>query len=291
MTFNIKEVAIKEEWYIFVCAIQFLTRIPVSTANAYSESRMQEATRYYPLVGVLVGLLGAVVFQLLSLLLPVLPSLILMICATIWLTGAFHEDGFADMCDGIGGGHTKEQMLGIMRDSRLGTYGVVGIMMLLLIKLSLLWNLVTTDTTIFLTAFVVAHCLSRASAVLVIATSRYVRDAGVAKPVAGFSVLMVESLPWNSVSELSNAIPLPQQPRPVAPTTVAAPVTMLSVATLSAPSIWAYSVPSLRNETSEMVAKPRAAMPVGPTYVPAPVVVLIVSSTEVLDPSDRSPVA
>lgn len=145
---------------------------------------MQEATRYYPLVGVLVGLLGAAVFQLLSLLLPVLPSLILMISATIWLTGAFHEDGFADMCDGIGGGHTREQMLDIMRDSRLGTYGVVGIMMLLLIKLSLLWNLVTTDTTIFLTAFVVAHCLSRTSAVLVIATSRYVRDAGVAKPVA-----------------------------------------------------------------------------------------------------------
>ncbi|MFT7221820.1 MAG: adenosylcobinamide-GDP ribazoletransferase [Candidatus Azotimanducaceae bacterium] len=176
---------LRNQWALFVCAYQFLTRLPAPANFEYSNELMHEAARYYALVGALVGLFGALVFVAANLLLPVLVSLIFSTIATIYLTGAFHEDGFADMCDGLGGGVTPERALEIMRDSRLGTYGAAGLVLMLALKISLLFALTENGISdVWLIAALVAgHCLSRASAVVVIATSDYVRMEGAAKPV------------------------------------------------------------------------------------------------------------
>ena len=97
------------------------------------------------------------------------------------ITGAFHEDGLADTFDGIGGGLTREKALQIMKDSRLGTYGTLALIIALAIKFA---ALIAIPQTLIPLAFIVAHGLSRLSSVLVIATSEYVRREGTAKPVA-----------------------------------------------------------------------------------------------------------
>jgi adenosylcobinamide-GDP ribazoletransferase len=101
--------------------------------------------------------------------------------ASIFLTGAFHEDGFADACDGLGGANSSQKALEIMQDSRLGTYGSLGLGLMVTAKVMALAQLPCRAAMILL---VVGHCASRASSVLVIATSRYVRLQGKAKPVA-----------------------------------------------------------------------------------------------------------
>ena len=106
--------------------IGFYTRIPVSQGDgAFDFARAQWAA---PLVGALVGVLGAGVFFAANLCgLSVALSSILTLCATILITGALHEDGLADVADGFGGGNSVERKLEIMRDSRIGTYGVLAL--------------------------------------------------------------------------------------------------------------------------------------------------------------------
>ena len=165
----------------FLLAIQFLTRLPVPGWFSYSEARMAASAAYYPLVGVLVGALCSAVFWGALLLFPPLVSVIIAIAAGLLLTGAFHEDGLADTFDGIGGGHTRETALEIMRDSRLGTYGTLALVAALGLKAA---TLTALPAHMLLFAFPAAHGLSRLSSVLTIATSRYVRTEGTGKPVA-----------------------------------------------------------------------------------------------------------
>jgi len=106
---------------------------------------------------------------------------LLAVSAGLLLTGAFHEDGLADTFDGIGGGHTPVRALEIMKDSRLGTYGAAALFLALAIKVGAL----SAIPPIWVCAALpVAHCVSRFSAVCVIATNRYVREEGTGKPVA-----------------------------------------------------------------------------------------------------------
>jgi adenosylcobinamide-GDP ribazoletransferase len=88
---------------------------------------LNKATGYFPLMGWLAGGLAAAVLYLGSLILPLGVAVFLAILATVWLTGAFHEDGLADICDGFGGGWTQQQILEIMKDSRVGTFGIIGL--------------------------------------------------------------------------------------------------------------------------------------------------------------------
>ena len=110
----------KKQFRVLLTAIMFYTRIPVPATLEYSPERLNRATRYFPLIGWIVGGVGAGVFYGLSLILPLQVSVFLSMLATIFLTGAFHEDGFADFCDGFGGGYTREKILTIMKDSRIG---------------------------------------------------------------------------------------------------------------------------------------------------------------------------
>lgn len=190
-----------QEWQIFVCAYQFLTRLPAPANFQYSDELMHEAARYYPLVGALVGAIATFVLIISIQFLGVVPACILSTAATLYLTGAFHEDGFADLCDGIGGGATAERALEIMKDSRLGTYGVAGLTLMLALKIALLSDIALESASSFVIVgtLIAGHALSRSSAVVVIMTSDYVREAGTAKPVSmglsesGQSIMLVSS--------------------------------------------------------------------------------------------------
>ena len=112
---------IKHEWILLLVAVQFLTRLPVPPFKHYNPQWLHQSSRHFPAVGLLVDLLCAGVFWLGSLLFTPLVAAVLSTAFGIKLTGAFHEDGLADSCDGLGGGLTRERTLTIMKDSRLGT--------------------------------------------------------------------------------------------------------------------------------------------------------------------------
>jgi adenosylcobinamide-GDP ribazoletransferase len=118
----------------FLAALQFLTSIPVPLKRELSPAQLGRATAYFPLVGVIIGLILAVLNWLLYYILP--PSVInaLLIVALVIITGALHLDGFADTCDGIAGHKTVEERWRVMHDSRTGAFGVVGVVLLLLTK-------------------------------------------------------------------------------------------------------------------------------------------------------------
>jgi adenosylcobinamide-GDP ribazoletransferase len=171
---------IKNEWRYFLTALIFFTRVPI-TLNNFAEADLNKATRYFPLIGILVGAFGALVFWLSDLLLPLEIAVLLSMVATILITGAFHEDGLADATDGLGGGWSKEQVLTIMVDSRIGSYGAIGLVLILLTKYQALSYQVASLVPMTLIA---GHSLSRLCAVLVMATQSYVKLEGKAKPLA-----------------------------------------------------------------------------------------------------------
>ena len=148
----------KHEWILLLVAIQFLTRLSVPPFKHYNPQWLHQSSRHFPAVGLLVGLLCAGVFWLSSLLFTPLVAAVLSTAFGIKLTGAFHEDGLADSCDGLGGGLTRERTLTIMKDSRLGTYGVLGLVSALLLKISLLASMPLTMAVI---ALILGHTASR----------------------------------------------------------------------------------------------------------------------------------
>ena len=169
---------IKREIHVFFTALMFYTRIPVPWKIPYSPEILNRTTRYLTLVGIIVGCAGASIFYLADKCLPVTVALILSMAATILVTGAFHEDGFADFCDGFGGGYTKEKTLEIMKDSSIGTYGAIGLVLMLLVKFYLLTNIPVSRIPLILIS---AHALSRMVPVCIIYTSRYVRKDELSK--------------------------------------------------------------------------------------------------------------
>lgn len=172
---------IKRQWYYFLLALSFFTRIPVSSFANFQESDLNHSTKYFPLVGIIVGAVGALVFWLSDILLPLEVAVLLSMAATILLTGAFHEDGLTDAIDGLGGGWSKEQVLTIMVDSRIGSYGAVALLLALLTK----YQALSYQVAALIPASLVAgHALSRLCAVLVIFTQSYVKFEGKSKPLA-----------------------------------------------------------------------------------------------------------
>jgi adenosylcobinamide-GDP ribazoletransferase len=171
-----------EEWIVFLLALQFLTRLPLPAELGWSEARMAATPRWHPAVGALVGAAAAAVYWAAVQVFPPLLAVLLSTAAGVLLTGAFHEDGFADACDGLGGGTTREHALAIMRDSRLGTYGALGLGLIVAGKVAALAALPPAAVPVVLVA---GHAASRASSAAVLATSAYVRDHGTGKPVAG----------------------------------------------------------------------------------------------------------
>lgn len=166
---------------LFFIALQFFTRLPMPRWVGFEPAWLQHASRYFPLVGVVVAAICGTVYVLASWLLPSPVAVLLAVAAGIYLTGAFHEDGFADMCDGFGGGLTRERVLEIMKDSRIGAYGAIGIVCLLAIKCA---ALVALPPAVIVATLCIAHPLSRLAAVSLIRFMDYARDEGKSKPMA-----------------------------------------------------------------------------------------------------------
>jgi adenosylcobinamide-GDP ribazoletransferase len=178
---------IREQIDIFFAALIFYTRIPCPKWVTHDQEYLNKATVYFPAIGWIVGILSFLAFWLASLLFSPLIAVLLSMVASILVTGAFHEDGFADTCDGFGGGWTKERILLIMKDSRVGTYGVVGLVFILGIKTSALAAIVSSiGLAVTLFVFLTAHSLSRAIAATTLYTHTYSRenDDSKAKPLA-----------------------------------------------------------------------------------------------------------
>lgn len=173
----------KEEVRLFFTALMFFTRIPVPAWIGFSETYLNHAARYFSLVGIVVGVIGAGVFWSANLVWPLPIAVLLSMIATILATGAFHEDGFADSCDGFGGGWTTEKVLDIMKDSRIGTYGAVGIGLVLATKF---FSLTSLDPRILPAVIIAGHTLSRYASATFIFTQEYVRAdlLSKAKPLA-----------------------------------------------------------------------------------------------------------
>lgn len=178
----------KQEIHRFFAALMFYSRIPCPSWASHDAAVLNRATRYFPLIGGIIGWAqAALVWFMNPLDQPMLTSW-LVIALGIWLTGAFHEDGFADVCDAFGGGWTKSDILRIMKDSRLGTFGTVGLLILLVTQALMIEQQLKIQTDFrSLVAWLIAWQMwSRVSPVILMRLLPYARDEGdsKAKPIA-----------------------------------------------------------------------------------------------------------
>ncbi len=167
---------------LFFVALQFFTRLPIPAWVGFEPAWLQHASRYFPLVGLVVGAISAAAYGLAAWVLPATVAAVLATCASVLATGAFHEDGFADVCDGLGGYVSAERALAIMKDSRIGAYGAIGIALLLGLKCA---TLAALPPATAVAALLLAHPASRLAACTLIWGLNYVRgDDSKAKPLA-----------------------------------------------------------------------------------------------------------
>jgi adenosylcobinamide-GDP ribazoletransferase len=124
-------------------AIQFLTRLPVPSWVGFEPAWLQACLPYFPVVGALVGLGGAAVMAAAAAWWPPVVAVVLSMAFTVWMTGGFHEDGLADTCDALGGAVSREKALDIMKDSRIGSYGSLALILMLGLKAAVLTSLLT----------------------------------------------------------------------------------------------------------------------------------------------------
>ena len=165
----------------FLLALQFLTRLKLPFEVEFSPAAQAASPRWYALVGVVVGGLTGLLFWAALALFPPVVAVLVAMAGQLIITGALHEDGFADACDGLGGVRPRDRVLEIMRDSRIGTYGVLGLAMMLGGRVAVLAGLPLHALPFVLVA---GHAASRASMLWVMASSSYVRDRGAATGVS-----------------------------------------------------------------------------------------------------------
>ena len=171
---------IKSQLNLFFLALGFFSRIPVPGWVEYSPEKLNQCSRYFAVVGWCLGSIVALAFYLSQMLFSAPIAVFIAMSVSLLLTGVFHEDGLADTADGFGGGLDKQQKLIIMKDSRLGTYGVTVLVMALLGK----W-LLLSEMTAPIIAILVAYPMSRALAASFIYDLEYVTESdSKSKPLA-----------------------------------------------------------------------------------------------------------
>ena len=193
----------------YLLAVQFFTRIPVTGRLAnwvgYSPAMLRASAAHFPGIGWLAALLSAAVYAALHWALapnPLAPAVAAVFCtiATVLMTGGFHEDGLADVADGLGGSYDRERALDIMKDSRIGAFGAMALVLALLAKLSLLALLGAHSLLAALAALVGAHVLSRFWPLLIVRSLPHVGDTArsKSKPLADqiSGTALVAALLW-----------------------------------------------------------------------------------------------
>ena len=163
---------IRREIEYFFGAVRFFTRLPVPAWVGHSAEALNQSAKYFPAVGLLIGIIGALIYFAALQLWPQPVAVLLSMAATLYATGAFHEDGLADTVDGIGGGWDKARILEIMKDSRVGSYGVIATVLALLGKFTVLAAL---DRALVPFALLAGHALSRFFALLSMVMMEYAR--------------------------------------------------------------------------------------------------------------------
>ena len=193
----------KKELHIFFTALMFYTRIPCPATIDHNPDYLNKASRYFPLIGWIVGSVAFGMYCVFNYLVTPEIAILFSMVASVLVTGAFHEDGFADVCDGFGGGWTKEKILMIMKDSAIGAYGAIGLVLLLLLKFQVLTQIIDVlDTNLLiynsqltiLLLFVSGHSISRLAAISIVFTHQYSREdaSSKSKPIA-------QSYSWKEV--------------------------------------------------------------------------------------------
>ena len=183
---------IMRELRLALTALMFLTRIPVPAWVGHSAAQLNQSARYFPLAGLAVGAVSALAYVAAATILPHSVAVALAIAAAVLATGAFHEDGFADTCDGLGGGHTREDALRIMQDSRVGAYGAIGIALALILRFAALASFAPGAVG---PALLAGHAASRFYPVLLIRLLPYARlEGGKSKPFAIGAIDLVIAL-------------------------------------------------------------------------------------------------
>lgn len=167
---------------IFI-AMQFFTRVPIPRWVGFAPDWLHQSARHFPAIGLLVGAFGALVLWAASRVLPLPVAVGLSMAATMLLTGGFHEDGWADTCDGLGGTVSRERALEIMKDSRIGAYGAMGLVTMLALKAATLASLPVAWGC---GALVLGHTASRTASTALIRFLPYAGDLehAKAKPLA-----------------------------------------------------------------------------------------------------------
>ncbi|MDA7746107.1 adenosylcobinamide-GDP ribazoletransferase [Psychromonas sp.] len=169
-------VMIKKQWILFCYALSFFSRVPVPKSINFKMFPFHLGNAYLPLIGLLYAFVCFSVYSFMAMFFEPVVSVVIMLCAGLLLTGAFHEDGFADSCDGFGGGYSKTQRLAIMKDSHIGTYGVVGLILLFVLKINLLTNFALQGDYDFFYLLISMAVLSRFSVLSVMQFSQYARE-------------------------------------------------------------------------------------------------------------------
>ncbi|MFZ1813765.1 MAG: adenosylcobinamide-GDP ribazoletransferase [Rhizobiaceae bacterium] len=162
----------------FAQAIIFFTRIALPeqfSRLADHRSGLDRAAPVFPLAGLAIGLVAGSLYWCASLFLPSTLAAALALAASLLLTGALHEDGLADCADGLGGGHSRDRALDIMRDSRIGVYGACALVLSLIMRWSALAALTAGGGFL---ALLIAHSASRGAIAIALAVSTYARREG-----------------------------------------------------------------------------------------------------------------
>jgi len=172
----------------FFIALQFLTILPLKIKGEMKDEDFRKSLVYFPLIGLIIGIVLVLSLGLLNFF-PVLVKGAIVILISAILTGGIHLDGFADTCDGFYGFHSRERILEIMRDSRIGAMGAIGLVCLLLFKFSLLVSIPYID---FWKVLIIMPVFSRWVQVLSCYSAHCIRKEGKAK-------LFIENVTLNGV--------------------------------------------------------------------------------------------
>lgn len=184
-----------------LATLSFFTRLPFWRLKKIDPDAYTRVVELWPLAGWLTGGLMCVVFLLAVTVFSPLTAAVLAFASRLLLTGALHEDGLADFCDGMGGGSDRERILAIMKDSHIGSYGVIGLIIYFLAAVSAVGSMPTVIAPV---ALLVSDCWSKATAAMIINSLPYARTAATAKnhlvynrmtPIASVICLFLGALP------------------------------------------------------------------------------------------------
>ena len=204
---------LRDEWRLFWLAVVYFTRLPAPRALALGEVPPERAIRYFPLAGALAALPAAVLLVVAAQCWSPWIAAALALAALAWLTGALHEDGLADTFDGLGGGRDAATRLEIMRDSRLGSFGALALLLTLLLKAAALAQLLGQGALWAAALWWAVQGISRALAAALMLALPYARagqtgkvtavarslrrsDGGCALAVGGVAWLLLAALAW-----------------------------------------------------------------------------------------------